>query len=293
MIVNSVSLYKPYTSKTNKTINALPQAHTSPAFTSSERPPIPRQSAFGGLRALTLGLFMSATANCSSGTTPSAIDASPATPPIATIDSAATLTGLDTAANCGNTNNNKIAIAILNELKDSGLVAPNEENLPCQRTYELPDRTTLTFNDTLIPVSTDSKNVTYTGTMSCKNENGTVCDTNVRSAANIYTIGNDGIITNELQIDGKTLSKTPMTTQNGIFDMIKGGGENVGDKSESIGYRRAASGGAELCSSQKCMPVKLELDGRPIAALAKKFTEALAQLGKALLNGARRGLTNT
>lgn len=137
MIVNSVNLYKPYTNKANKTANALPQAHTAPAFMRSEKPSIPRQSAFSRLRALALGLMMGTSLNCGSANntpdakaiTPPALDASA---PIATIDSAVPTAAIDAIPN----SNITAADILLDMYKAAGILPQNATSLPNVMEYD-------------------------------------------------------------------------------------------------------------------------------------------------------------
>lgn len=135
MIVNSVSLYKPYTSKANKTTNALPQEHTSPAFTGSEKPSMPRKSVFGGLRTLLLGGTLLATTNCgSANNTPDALPALDASAPIATIDSAVPTAAIDAMPNTGIT----AADILLDMHKKAGILPQSATKLANVTEYDSP-----------------------------------------------------------------------------------------------------------------------------------------------------------
>lgn len=109
----------------------MPQAYISPAFTGNEKPSVPRQSMFGRLRALTLGLMFGTSLNCGSSTTQSAIDASPTTP-IATIDSAVPTAAIDAMPNTGMT----AADILLDMYKTAGILPQDATKLPNVMEYD-------------------------------------------------------------------------------------------------------------------------------------------------------------
>lgn len=282
MKVNSISTYRP--SKANNTSNAMPQAYASPAF-GSEKPSFPRQSISSMFRTLLLGgaLFSTACSSGSNGAKP-IMDAGIADAAVpAAIDTAPVAPTIDAVANCGAYPiTNKAAVALLDELKDSGLVSQEVNELPCEKRYEIFDRGgRLIFDDVLVPVSPDSDNLTYKGTMSCTGTGDECMLMNAKPFTDRYTVQADGTFTRELQADGKTIFKTQMMPKNGLFELVTSGGAKVGDKGETMGYRKAVAGGVELCSSEICFPVIFEINGNPVVTRFKKgFNRLAGQLGE-------------
>lgn len=293
MIVNSVNTFRPY--RSNATTTNAVKSNSTPAFTANKKSSIPRQSMFRSLNTWVMSLMLGTQLNCSSGnnmTDAQAITpALDATPTPALVDATIPTGAIDTGANCGSFTNNEAAQMLLDELKDAGLVDKSAENLPCQRKYVLFDRENAQaiFNDNLVPISTNSDNVTYTGTISCIGNNIECKSLEGKPFNDSYAIAPNGNLNRELKVNGQTQLKTPMFPKNGLFELVTSGGAQVGDKGETLGYRRAATGGAELCSPEICMPVTFEINGIPVATKLKKAAVRFAEVGKAKLGKVKLG----